>query len=145
MDMPTIIAPLLAVVPLGAQHSSLMNQVKTAAAFLKLDVEEDPEPLENRFVRSDQYSFVRQGIPALHIKYGDKTNTPREKLSDFVKKWRAEFYHQPQDQLEGGIFDFDAGKKYTQLNFLISYQVAQSKTRPTWNRGDFFGQQFSKP
>lgn len=144
MDMPTIVAPLLAVVPLGAAHSSLMNEVKTAASYLGLDVEVDPEPLENRFVRSDQYSFVRQGIPALHIKYGDKTSTPGEKLSDFVKKWRAEFYHQPQDQLVGGIFDFEAGKKYTQLNFLISYQVAQNKTRPTWNRGDFFGQQFGK-
>jgi len=139
MDMPTIIAPLLAIVPLGAEHSSLMNEVKAAASYLKLDVEADPEPNENRFVRSDQYSFVRQGIPALHIKYGDKTNTPGEKLSDFVKKWRAETYHKPQDQLEGGIFDFNAGKKYVQLNFLISYQVAQAKGRPTWNPGDFFG------
>jgi hypothetical protein len=145
MDMPTIIAPLLSVVPLGAEHSSLMNQVKTAAAYLKLDVEKDPEPNENRFVRSDQYSFVRQGIPALHIKYGDKTNNPGEKLSDFVKKWRTEFYHQPQDQLEGGIFDFNAGKKYVQLNFLISYQVAQELNPPAWNKGDFFGERFNKP
>jgi Zn-dependent M28 family amino/carboxypeptidase len=145
MDMPTIVAPLLSVVPLGAEHSSLMNQVKAAASYLKLDVEKDPEPNENRFVRSDQYSFVRQGIPALHIKYGDKTNTPGEKLSDFVKKWRAEIYHQPQDQLEGGIFDFNAGKKYVQLNFLISYQVAQELNPPTWNKGDFFGERFNKP
>lgn len=145
MDMPTIIAPLLSVVPLGAEHSSLMNQVKTAAVYLKLDVEKDPEPNENRFVRSDQYSFVRQGIPALHIKYGDKTNNPGEKLSDFVKKWRTEFYHQPQDQLEGGIFDFNAGKKYVQLNFLISYQIAQELNPPAWNKGDFFGERFNKP
>jgi hypothetical protein len=144
MDMPTIIAPLLSVVPLGAEHSSLMNQVKVAASYLKLDVEKDPEPNENRFVRSDQYSFVRQGIPALHIKYGDKTNTPGEKLSDFVKKWRAEYYHQPQDQLEGGIFDFNAGKKYVQLNFLISYQIAQDANVPVWNKGDFFGERFGK-
>ena len=144
MDMPTIIAPLLSVVPLGAEHSSLITQVNAAAAYLKLDVEKDPEPNENRFVRSDQYSFVRQGIPALHIKYGDKTNNPGENLSDFVKKWRAEFYHQPQDQLEGGIFDFNAGKKYVQLNFLISYQVAQEINRPVWNEGDFFGTRFKK-
>jgi hypothetical protein len=144
MDMPTIIAPLLSVVPLGAEHSSLMNQVKAAASYLKLDVEKDPEPNENRFVRSDQYSFVRQGIPALHIKYGDKTDKPGEKLSDTVKKWRTEYYHQPQDQLDGGIFDFDAGKKYVQLNFLISYQIAQDTNVPTWNTGDFFGEKFGK-
>ena len=144
MDMPTIIAPLLAVVPLGAPHSSLINQVKSAADYLGLDVENDPEPEQNRFIRSDQYSFVRQGIPALHIKYGDKMAEPGKKLSDEVKKWRAETYHQPQDQIDTGIFDFEAGKKYVQLNFIIGYQVAQNKERPTWNKGDFFGDRFAK-
>lgn len=144
MDMPTIIAPLLSVVPLGAQHSSLMTPVRTAAKYLKLDVEEDPEPEQNRFVRSDQYSFVRQGIPALHIKYGEKTNEPGKKVSDQVKVWREEIYHKPQDQITG-TFDFNAGKKYVQLCFLISYQVAQETARPSWNKGDFFGERFGKP
>jgi Zn-dependent M28 family amino/carboxypeptidase len=142
MDMPTIIAPLMAVVPLGAPHSTLINQVNNAAAFLGLDVESDPEPDQNRFIRSDQYSFVVQGIPALHIKYGDKTSEPGKKLSDEVKIWRADTYHKPQDQLDTGTFDFNAGKKYVQLNFLISYQVAQETDRPKWNEGDFFGKQF---
>lgn len=142
MDMPTIIAPLLAVVPLGAPHSTLINPVNNAAGFLGLDVEADPEPDQNRFIRSDQYSFVMQGIPALHIKYGDKTSEPGKKLSDEVKVWRADTYHKPQDQLDTGTFDFNAGKKYVQLNFLISYQVAQETSRPKWNEGDFFGKQF---
>jgi Zn-dependent M28 family amino/carboxypeptidase len=144
MDMPTIIAPLLAVVPLGAQHSTLFNSVKKAAGYLKLDIEDDPEPEQNRFTRSDQYSFVEQGIPALHIKYGDKTAEPGKKLSDQVKVWRPEFYHQPQDELESGIFDFGAGKKYVQLCFLISYVTAQENARPTWNKGDFFDDRFGK-
>lgn len=144
MDMPTIIAPLMAVVPLGAPHSTLIRQVNNAAAFLGLDVEADPEPDQNRFIRSDQYSFVTQGIPALHIKYGDKTSEPGKKLSDDVKLWRAEIYHRPQDELETGTFDFNAGKKYVQLNFLISYQVAQETARPQWNEGDFFGKQFGR-
>lgn len=142
MDMPTIIAPLMAVVPLGAPHSTLIHQVNNAASFLGLDVEADPEPDQNRFIRSDQYSFVIQGIPALHIKYGDKTSEPGKKLSDDVKVWRAEIYHKPQDELATGTFDFNAGKKYVQLNFLISYQVAQEASRPKWNEGDFFGKQF---
>jgi len=141
MDMPTIIAPLLSVVPLGAQHSTLMNPVKAAAIHLGLDVEEDPEPDQNRFTRSDQYSFVEQGIPALHVKYGDKMTEPGKKLTDMVKVWREEIYHKPQDEITG-TFDFEAGKKYVQLCFLISYQVAQEKSRPTWNKGDFFGEKF---
>ncbi|GAB2967527.1 M20/M25/M40 family metallo-hydrolase [Hymenobacter coalescens] len=140
-DMPTIIAPLLSVVPLGAQHSSLSGPVKRAAAYLDLTVEEDPEPEQNRFIRSDQYSFVMQGIPALHIKYGNKTKDGKNNLSELVQKWRAETYHKPQDDLNG-LFDFEAGKKYVQLNFLIGYQVANDPQRPTWNKGDFFGGRF---
>jgi hypothetical protein len=26
-----------------------------------------------------------------------------------------------------------------QLNFLISYSIAQTTVRPSWNKGDFFG------
>ncbi|GAB3818452.1 M28 family peptidase [Pontibacter rugosus] len=141
-DMPTLIAPLLAVVPLGAAHSSLEDEVKQASNYLGLDVEEDPEPEQNRFVRSDQYSFVTQGVPALHIKYGNKTADGKNNLDETVKVWREKYYHKPQDGLEGGIFDFDAAKKYAQLNFLIGYLVAQDVERPTWKQGDFFGTRF---
>ena len=137
-DMPTLIAPLLSVVPLGAEHSSIMNNVKFAAGYLGLDVEKDPEPNENRFVRSDQYSFVMNGIPALHIKYGTKSNIPGFDLTAFVKQWRAKYYHQAADGLEGGIFNFTAAKTYVQLNFLISYSIAQTPARPKWNDGDLF-------
>jgi hypothetical protein len=137
-DMPTVIAPLLSIVPLGAEHSSIMNNVKFAAGYLGLEVEKDPEPNENRFIRSDQYSFVKNGIPALHIKYGAKSDVPGFNLTDFVKQWRAKYYHQAADGMDG-IFNFAAAKKYIQLNFLISYSIAQSTERPKWNDNDLFG------
>ncbi|WP_343848067.1 M28 family peptidase [Algoriphagus jejuensis] len=137
-DMPTVIAPLLSIVPLGAEHSSIMNNVKFAADYLGLEVEGDPEPEQNRFVRSDQYSFVVNGIPALHIKYGNKTNVPGFDMDAFIKTWRAKYYHQSADGMDG-IFDFGAAKTYVQLNFLISYSIAQTAARPEWNEGDLFG------
>ncbi len=137
-DMPTVIAPLLSVVPLGAAHSSLMGNVQFAAGHLGLDVEQDPEPEQNRFVRSDQYSFVMNGIPALHIKYGNKTDIPGFNMDAFIKEWRAKYYHQSADGMDG-IFNFTAAKTYIQLNFLISYSIAQTVQRPTWNEGDLFG------
>ncbi len=143
-DMPTLVAPLLSVVPLGADHSSLLADVQRAAAYLKLTIEADPEPAENRFIRSDQYSFVVQGIPALHIKYGNKTADGQNNLSATVQKWRALTYHKPQDNFVGGTFDWAAGAQYARLNFLIGYQVAQAPQRPTWNKGDFFGLRFGK-
>ncbi|HQX72660.1 MAG TPA: M28 family peptidase [Chitinophagaceae bacterium] len=137
-DMPTVIAPLLSIVPLGAEHSSIMNNVKFAASYLGLDIEKDPEPNENRFVRSDQYSFVINGIPALHIKYGNKSDTPGFDMDAYVKKWRAKYYHQSADGMDG-IFNFAAAKTYVQLNFLVSFSIAQTLLRPEWNKGDLFG------
>ena len=136
-DMPTIIAPLLSVTALGAEHSSLSKVVDEAAAYMDLIVEPDPEPKENRFVRSDQYSFVKQGIPALHIKYGSRTPDGKNNLNELVGKWRAKYYHKPQDDING-MFDFDAGAKYARLNFLIGYLVANNPVRPEWNKGDIF-------
>ncbi|MFD2718903.1 M28 family peptidase [Hymenobacter monticola] len=143
MDMPTLIAPLLSVVALGAPHSTLIEPVKRAAAYMAIDLENDPEPEQNRFIRSDQYSFVTAGIPALHLKYGNKTADGRNNLSEEVQKWRAVTYHKPQDDINGR-FDFEAGRKYVQLCFLIGYQVAQDPARPTWNKGDFFGVRYGQ-
>ena len=138
-DMPTIIAPLLSVVALGAENSSLAAPAAAASQVLGLTVEADPEPTQNRFIRSDQYSFVAQGIPALHIKYGNKTADGQNNLSQQVQTWRAKYYHKPQDDING-VFDFEAGKKYAQLNFLIGYLIANEPQRPTWNAGNFFGE-----
>ena len=143
MDMPTIIAPLLSVVALGGQHSMLLEPVAKATAYLGITLEQDPEPDQNRFIRSDQYSFVTAGIPALHIKYGNKTADGKNNLNLQVQEWRAVTYHKPQDDINGR-FDFEAGKKYVQLCFLIGYQVAQNPVRPMWNKGDFFGQRYAQ-
>ncbi|MCU0367605.1 MAG: M28 family peptidase [Cyclobacteriaceae bacterium] len=142
-DMPTLIAPLLSVAPLGAEHSSLVKNVDFACQQLGIVRQEDPMPEEVRFIRSDQYSFVQQGIPALHVKYGTLTKDNSFDLVEFTKKWRDENYHRPSDEITNN-FDFEAGRKYVQLNFLISYSVAQTKARPTWNAGDFFGQKTIK-
>lgn len=137
-DMPTLIAPLLSVAPLGAEHSSLTKNVAFACNQLGIEMQADPMPEENRFIRSDQYSFVLQGIPALHVKYGNKTNDPNFDLVKFTKDWRDANYHKPSDEITNNL-DLDAAKKYVQLNFLISYSIAQTTERPTWNPGDFFG------
>ncbi len=136
-DMPTLIAPMLSVVPLGATHSSMLQHVQYAAKMLNLDIQDDPEPEQSFFTRSDQYSFVREHIPAVHCKNGRKTNQPGFDLDTYIKKWRAKYYHQPADQIDG-LFFYAAAKTYVQLNFLISYSISMNKERPTWNSDSYF-------
>lgn len=141
-DMPTLIAPLLSIEPLGAKHSSLMKEVTRAAQYLNLEVQEDHIPDQVRFVRSDQYSFIREGIPALAIKYGLKTNDPSLDLKKLIDDWTKEHYHKPSDEYREESFNFDAAITYVKLNYLIGYMVANTKARPVWNTGDFFGETF---
>jgi hypothetical protein len=134
-DMPTFLAQLESIAPLGAEHSTLEDITKKAAKLLNLSIETDPEPTEGRFVRSDQYSFVKAGIPALHVKFGHINSN--KNLAEDVKKWRVAHYHKPSDQIENG-FVWSASRKYAQVNFLISYMAAQDKKRVSWKKDDFF-------
>lgn len=136
-DMPTLIAPLLSIEPLGAEHSSLMGNVEEAAAKLDLEIMPDHMPEQVRFVRSDQYNFIRQGIPALHVKYGLKSLDSLNDLSEKINDYTANVYHKPSDELNE-LFDFEAAEVYVKLNFLISYSISESPERPKWNEGDFF-------
>jgi hypothetical protein len=136
-DMPTIIAPFESAAPLGAEHSSMLKTVEQATSLLNMRVEPDPDPAEGRFVRSDQYNFMKAGVPAIHIKYGYKYSNPSLKLAEKVKVFRENHYHKPTDELNDS-FVWSAGRKFSQLNFLVSYIIAQTKRRPTFLKGDFF-------
>lgn len=136
-DMPTLIAPLESLAPLGAEHSTMWNTVEQAAKYLKIKVEPDPDPAEYRFVRSDQYSFLKVGIPAIHIKYGYKYANPALNLAEKVKVFRENHYHKVSDQIDLG-FNWSAAKTYVQSNFLVSYIIAQTAVKPSFLKGDFF-------
>ena len=136
-DMPTLIAPLLSIEPLGAEHSTIMNEVKAAADILDLEIMPDHMPDEVRFVRSDQYNFIKKGIPALHVKYGLKSANPNEDLSNTIRNYTRNVYHKPSDEWND-LFDFDAGEVYVKCNFLISYHLANNPEKPAWNADSFF-------
>ncbi|ADB42506.1 M28 family metallopeptidase [Spirosoma linguale] len=143
LDMPFFFHPLLDIVPYGAEHSSLNTPVRQAAAFLNVGISPDPIPEQTVFMRSDHFSFVRQGIPALFIKSGSQTGNPDLNGTKLNLDWRATIYHTPQDDMNQP-FDFNAAGKHAQLQFLVGYLTAQADQRPVWNKGDFFGTKFGE-
>jgi hypothetical protein len=54
----------------------------------------DPLPDRNVFIRTDQFSFVREGIPSLAFKFGFAKDTPELQIEH---EWRATRYHAPSD------------------------------------------------
>ncbi len=129
------------IVALGVEHSSLEKQVRQAADRMNLIVSPDPMPEEVYFIRSDQYSFVRQGIPAVMISEGFQTADPKIDGKKVEMEWEAAFYHTPKDDMSQPL-DFTAGVRATRLQFLVGYLTAQAEQRPSWNLGDFFGRTF---
>src|SRR5262249_5502627 len=67
-DMFLPLFPLKTLMVLGLDESDLGADIRAVAGELKLGVQADPEPQRNRFIRSDQYSFIKAGIPALAMK-----------------------------------------------------------------------------
>jgi Zn-dependent M28 family amino/carboxypeptidase len=142
LDMPFFFHPILDIVPYGFQHSSLSKQVEEAARILKLKISPDPFPEQVVFVRSDHFSFIKKGIPALFIKSGFMTtssDTVDRAKSDVA--WRSTTYHTPQDDM-GQAFDFNGAATHVKVNFLIGLLTANDTDRPQWNQGDFFGEKF---
>jgi hypothetical protein len=144
MDEDLMLWPLKDMVAFGAEHSSLANVVKEAASRLDLSVSPDPMPQEVIFIRSDQYSFVKQGVPSIFLVPGFHSDDPNVNPEAIFKNWEETRYHQPQDDMNQPGLDFDAATKYARFVFLCGWNIAQQKDRPHWNGGDFFGEHYAK-
>ncbi len=101
-------------------------------------------PEEVAFVRSDQYSFVRQGIPAMMISPGFKSDDPAIEPAKIFETWGQTRYHQPKDDMQQPGLDFDAAANFGKFAYLCGYEIAQDTARPSWNVRDFFGAHYAK-
>ena len=138
---PGLLYPMKDLVALGVEHSSLEQPAQSAAARIGYLLSPDPEPEENMFIRSDQYSFVQQGIPAVFIGDGIHAVDPAVDGLKMQKEWAVTKYHTPLDNMDQ-LLDYDSGARASRVNFLLGYEVAQQEAAPAWNKGDFFGDEF---
>lgn len=133
-DMALPVFPLRSVTALGAEESTLGATAAEVAAATNLPLAPDPWPDRNSFVRSDQYSFIREGIPSLAFKFGFAKGTPEAELE---RKWRSDRYHAPSDDLSQPVAKEDAIRLHDFVAEL-GWRVANAPARPTWNSGSFF-------
>jgi len=137
MDGVALLYDFRDIVGMGAEHSSLSRELEDVARNMNLEVSPDPMPEEVFFVRSDQYSFVQQGVPAVFLSEGFKTVDPKLSGKSISLEWESTIYHTPQDDMKQP-FNFEAGAKFARIDLAIGYEVAQETERPHWNAGDFF-------
>jgi Zn-dependent M28 family amino/carboxypeptidase len=133
-DMFLPIIPLKILTVYGLGESDLGDRVVQVANRLGLRVQPDPAPLRNVFIRSDQYNFVRHGIPSVMIDIGSLPGSPQEKV---LKDWRTERYHAPSDDTNQPV-DLAAAAGYEELIRALTIEVADDPARPSWREDSFF-------
>ncbi len=143
IDMPVMLAPSKDVVPIGVEHSTLKSALDIAAKEIGVALSPDPFPAEVVFVRSDQYAFVRAGIPAVYLDGGviavsDEGANPKAAFETFLRNC----YHQPCDDASQPI-QYEDAVRLAKLNARIGVLVGDAAERPRWNAGDFFGERFA--
>jgi Zn-dependent M28 family amino/carboxypeptidase len=140
IDMFLPLFPMKILTVYGLQESDLGDIVTKVATDRGVRIQSDPEPLRNVFIRSDQYSFIRAGIPSLTMKVGFDKGTPEEQM---VKDWRTNRYHAPSDDLNQPV-DLSAAAGYEEIMRGLMIAVANDPQRPQWKQDSFF-RRFAQP
>jgi hypothetical protein len=134
MDMFLPLFPLKYLEVQGLGESTLGGDIREICQKAGIVVQADKEPDRNLFIRSDQYSFIRQGVPALAFKFGYQDGSPEEATA---KNWLKERYHAPSDDLNQPV-DKAAAAQFNRILLDLGMRVANAKDRPKWNPDSFF-------
>lgn len=137
LDMPILLYDFKDVVAFGAEHSTMGPIVERAAARMGVTLSPDPMPEEQLFVRSDHYSFVKAGVPSVFLVTGF-ANGGEKAFRTFL----ATNYHKVSDQTDQK-FNWEAGAKFAQINYLIAREIADGAEAPRWYEGNSFGDRFA--
>jgi Zn-dependent M28 family amino/carboxypeptidase len=133
-DMFLPIYPLKILTVYGLDESTVGDDARAVAQKMGIKAQPDPEAVRNIFIRSDQYNFVRQGIPSVMVDFGNEKGSPEEALE---KQWLTDRYHAPSDDVNQPV-DKPAAAQFNLLVEALLERVADADARPTWKPNSFF-------
>ncbi len=118
----------------GLAESTLGDDVRAVGAAHHIEIAPDPEPDRNSFTRTDQYSFVQAGVPALAMKFGWTMGSPEYKQ---WRQWLAQRYHSTEDNLSQPM-DYAAAAQFDDFLGDVALRVADASGRPRYLDTSFF-------
>jgi Zn-dependent M28 family amino/carboxypeptidase len=140
MDMFLPLFPLRLLTVQGVGESSLGDEAREVARTVGVEVVADRQPDRQLFIRSDQYNFIVQGVPALAFSFGSAPGSSEERqLAD----WLTHRYHAPSDDTNQPV-DLAAAVRFNGLLLKLAEQVANQEAKPAWKPASFF-RRFAQP
>ena len=122
----------------GFGHSDLDQTLAELARPYGRYVMPDPDAYNGMFYRSDHFSFVRKGVPALFAKgWNDNRRHGKEWSKEQIARYWAEVYHKPTDQTHPDD-DYSGLLQEVHLFFDLGYRLAQDTAYPQWNPSSEF-------
>jgi hypothetical protein len=126
------------IIGVGSELSSLEDDLLHVAKNLDLGVSNIPDNYfyeSETISRSDQFSFIKAGIPSVLIAEGiHYKNTGFQEGLNRLIQWTKNVYHTPFDDLNQPI-NFDAVKQHTEFITYFTRYLANKSGTPQWNPG----------
>ncbi len=124
-----VYAPVKTFVGFGAEHSSLGAMLADISGAFGIKVIADPMPDEKIFYRSDHYSFVEKGVPALML-LGAPDGDP-QKWIDRSKEWEKTDYHAVGDVIKND-WDWSGARTVAVVMGIMGLRISDSAAMPEW-------------
>ncbi len=134
VDMFLPLYPLKALEVQGLDESTLGADVRAVGNSMHIGILADQQPQRNRFIRSDQYSFVQHGVPALAFKFAAPPGSEEARIQ---KEWLTKRYHAPSDDTSQPV-DLASAARFNDFIAALLERVADDAARPAWNADSFF-------
>ncbi len=131
LDQLRPIFPLDLLTVHALDDTSLGDDVRAVAGAMGVAVQRDPEPDRNLLRRSDQWNFLRAGIPATAFVFGYRPGTASERI---YRQWYRTGYHKPQDDLHQ-LMDWKAAADFNRFFHDLVSRVAEQDAAPSWKAG----------
>lgn len=123
----------------GFGQSELDNWVETEAVKQGRYVIEDPNPENGMFFRSDQFPFVKKGVPAIFAKgYIEAEKLGKDETLKQISNYWANTYHKPSDEYHKEMADLNGLLEDAILSYKVGLNLADSKEWPKWNNDSEF-------
>ncbi|MBY0506578.1 MAG: M20/M25/M40 family metallo-hydrolase [Bryobacteraceae bacterium] len=126
LDYLRPIFPLRLLTVLALDQSTLGDDARRVARGMGLRVQADQEPERGLYRRSDQFNFLKIGVPALAFIFGYEAGSAEEKI---YRQWYMERYHKPADDLHQPV-DFAAAIEFNRFFEKLALEVANAPERP---------------
>ncbi len=133
LEMPNIFGKTKDITVYGYKNSELDKYAEEVVKKYNRYISSDPFPQNGMYFRSDHFSFVRRGVPALYFTAGvDNFEKGKEWGMGNVKSWIAKNYHKPSDEYLPGVWKFDCLAEDVKIFFEVGYKLSMIKEFPNW-------------